>query len=197
MKKAWVVVLAAFLWMGCSESPDAENAMEPIVNKPVSAEDVTRAHDLLNEANVIAESLAGEPEDAVKLYSQALEINPELLEAYQQRGQWRMYLEEFGRAATDFEMAVKLDANNHENHYYLGLCKYNQDDIAGAVPHFDQTIALDSSYANAFYSRGLAKIKLGEKDEACKDLYTADGLGESGIYFLAVDSFCIKPRAEN
>ena len=51
------------------------------------------------------------------------------------------------------------------------------DDFIGAIRDCDKAIELNPNYAKAYYNRGIAKIKLGRKEEGCFDLNKAGVMG--------------------
>jgi len=42
---------------------------------------------------------------------------------------------------------------------------------------FDKALEIDPRYADAFYERGMLKIKAGQKEDGFQDLKKASGLG--------------------
>jgi hypothetical protein len=46
----------------------------------------------------------------------------------------------------------------------------------------NKAISLDKEADNSFYLRGLSKIKIGQKEEGCKDLSKAGELGKTEAY---------------
>lgn len=51
-------------------------------------------------------------------------------------------------------------------------------------------IELDPKFIDGYYVRGLAKIKLNQKDSGCADLQKAEELGHNEIYQKAISTYC-------
>jgi len=71
--------------------------------------------------------------------------------------------------------------NNRElakYHLGRGSTLYVLNDFQGAIAEYNLAIKSDKTYAAAYRCRGTAKIKLGQKEEACKDFVKAKELGD-------------------
>ncbi len=68
--------------------------------------------------------------------------------------------------------------------YNLGCAYMAQGDYAKAIEAFDEVIKTDSRMPEAHYNRGLAKIRLNDKNGARTDLSRAGELGLFGAYSL-------------
>jgi tetratricopeptide (TPR) repeat protein len=69
-----------------------------------------------------------------------------------------------------------------------GLAKYALRNYKGAIADYNKSIAFDPHSAT-YLNRGDAKIKLGQKNEACLDFRKAEGLG---IYWAndSIKKYC-------
>jgi tetratricopeptide (TPR) repeat protein len=133
---------------------------------------------------------------AIEDFNQAIQLNPDLANAYFKRGNAKSSLDDNTGAIADYNQALKLDPGNASIYFYRGLAKDNQEAIAdfnqalkldpgssatycargnakywledyqGAIADFDLAIKLNPDYANAYYSRGIAKSDLGDKQGA-------------------------------
>jgi tetratricopeptide (TPR) repeat protein len=54
-----------------------------------------------------------------------------------------------------------------------------QQDFKTAISYYDQAIAIDNDFAEAYFNRGLTYIYIGENEKGIADLSKA---GELGIY---------------
>ena len=73
----------------------------------------------------------------------------------------------------DFNLAIRLNANDNRAYFNRGcVCGQNGDDF-GAVRDFSQVIRLNPSNAQAYVNRGVARYRLGYHLEAMSDLQKA------------------------
>jgi len=70
-----------------------------------------------------------------------------------------------------------------------GLLRVSYKTLGGAIQDFNKTIELNPNYALAYGGRGLAKIRLGQKDDGCLDLSKAGELGYAEAY-EAIKEYC-------
>ena len=59
------------------------------------------------------------------------------------------------------------------DHYALGIQKWDDADINGAIKEFKETTALNPDAAGAYYNLSLGYLKQGNKKEACNYAYEA------------------------
>ena len=62
-------------------------------------------------------------------------------------------------------------------------------DFRGAIAEYSKAIEIDPKYAEAYNNRGLAKMKLDQKDSGCLDLKKARELGYEDAY-EAIKKYC-------
>ena len=134
------------------------------------------------------QSEAGNREEAIRLYSKAIENYPVednymKSEAYFNRGLNKRYLNNFKGAIADYTEAIKLRPDYYKAYNNRGFAKLQIDDYAGAIPDFTQTIKYDNyntEFSNmALGNRGIAKLSLGQ--EGCPDLKRAIELGNKNV----------------
>jgi uncharacterized protein YjbI with pentapeptide repeats len=63
-----------------------------------------------------------------------------------------------------------------EQLYRLGLAEADRGHYRGAIDHYSQVIQLDSSFANAYLARGIARFQLGDRTAALEDAQQAEQL---------------------
>jgi len=71
----------------------------------------------------------------------------------------------------------------------MGNIKLKIDFYSGAIFDYDKAIELDNNYSNAYRNRGIAKMGLGQKDNACLDFHRAVALGDSKASEL-INKYC-------
>lgn len=113
--------------------------------------------------------------EAIEDFSKALEINPNDYNTYARRGWARLKLLDCKGAVYDFTRAIEGGRNESQNYNARGQAKYYLHDYEGAFADFSKVINTllgeKDQKARAFYWRGLVRIDLGHKEEACLDLH--------------------------
>ena len=110
----------------------------------------------------------GKYEEAIKHYDQAIDINPQFAEAYNNRGITKDRLGRHEEAIEDYNEVIRINPQFAEAYYNRGTTK----DLLGrheeAIADYDQAIRINP-HAQAYYNRGNAKDKLGKHEEAIAD----------------------------
>ena len=94
---------------------------------------------------------------------------------------YRGWLEELEKDTYVFKTA--------EEAFRYGRYSWVSGNYTAAIQDYNKAIELNPDYANAYYNRGLAKYKLGDKDGSCLDWSKAGELGLSQAYD-AIKEFC-------
>ena len=79
----------------------------------------------------------------------------------------------------DINMAIKLDPENSYLYYDRAYMLAERKDYAKAIDDYTRALTFDSNLAEAFYNRGLVRIKVNDVKAAISDLSKA---GELGLY---------------
>ena len=83
-------------------------------------------------------------------------------------------------AEADFSDAIRLSKNNNAYIYYnRGNLHANRKELSKAIDDYTMAIKIDNKLAEAYYNRGIARSKTGNKATAIQDLSKA---GELGLY---------------
>lgn len=74
--------------------------------------------------------------------------------------------------------AVGVPANigTADNYYRWGMQAAEQGNFRGAINNYNQALALDSDFANAYMARSIARFRLGDRAGALEDAQFADQL---------------------
>lgn len=135
-------------------------------------------------------------EEAIKIYSLIIEKDAKNVDAYRERAGWYDYMDDYESSISDWKKVVEFLPDDKETVFNLGQSMYNAKMHKEAIEVFGQVIALDSTYANAYYSRGLSYFVLGDREAGCNDLYRADNFGSSEVYFNTLEDSCINNNDE-
>jgi tetratricopeptide (TPR) repeat protein len=113
-------------------------------------------------------------------FTKAIEINTNNWEAYYNRGLSKAKLQNYSGAVNDYSTAIKLNPSFADAYYNRGNVKAQKfNEFKEAIADYDKAIIINPNDGEAYGNRGLSKIKLGQKEGGCIDLYKANELGYS------------------
>ena len=123
-------------------------------------------------------------EEAIKAYSDVIELNPHYSAAYNNRGVIYAHRDEYDLAIRDFSTALELNPNDFFAYNNRGNAYNDIGQVDKAIEDFNKAIYLKADYTNAFNNRGNAYVKKHYFDKAIKDFNTAIQLdpGFAGAY---------------
>lgn len=81
-------------------------------------------------------------EMAIEKFTEAININPENLSYYYERGIAKTYLSRFESAIIDFDMVIQLDSNHASAYFYRAIAKCQLKEFSGAISDIDQALLL-------------------------------------------------------
>ncbi|MEB3229601.1 MAG: DnaJ domain-containing protein, partial [Leptolyngbyaceae bacterium] len=94
----------------------------------------------------LQQSQQGRYQAAIAAYTQAIHLNPQLLDAHNQRGFSYYKLVKPVEAFADYGTALALNDQQATSHYYRGLTRLKLGYSQGAIADFSQAIALEPSH---------------------------------------------------
>ena len=116
-------------------------------------------------------------ESAIAAYDRAIQLKPDMVGAYHNRGNAKGGLGRYEDAIADYDEAIRLKpdlagalAGAYNNR---GNAKNNLGRHVDAFADCDEAIRLKPDYANAYNNRGITNIYLGRRDDARRDFETA------------------------
>jgi tetratricopeptide (TPR) repeat protein len=80
---------------------------------------------------------------------------------------------DFKNASIAFKEVIKINPQNHEAHYYIGVCNIRLNFYKEAITNFDKAIELNPKYSKAYYNRGVARFYLSDNFSGCIDFKKA------------------------
>jgi tetratricopeptide (TPR) repeat protein len=128
----------------------------------------------------VGERLLGRLGDAVKSFSEAIEINPGLAEAYFRRGVCFREMDEEMMALRDFEHAAAIEFDTPRAYFWQGLTWAKIGDYHKAIKAYGEAIDQSERYVPAYVNRGLAYVQLGDYEKAINDFNEAIRLQPTG-----------------
>lgn len=112
-------------------------------------------------------------QEKINCYSKAIELDPKLMVAFNNRGRVKYDLKQFEKAILDFNQAIILDPNSPIVFHNRGKAKSELNQFEKAINDYNQAIMLDATFAVAYNNRGLAKHHLKQFEKAILDFNQA------------------------
>lgn len=111
----------------------------------------------------------GAHEDAIRSFSEAMEMDPNYSEYYNDRGNSYMQMQRYDMAARDYLQAIECSPPYPEVWGNLGYCYMFLGRTEEAERAFDRALDLDPGRQGARVGRAQARAALGRRDEALAD----------------------------
>jgi tetratricopeptide (TPR) repeat protein len=123
---------------------------------------------------------AGKLNEAVRLYSKAIDNDSRYVMAYQMRAAAEQKLRQYDKAISDYTMVIELGEPYFQavGYFNRGIVKNMSGHYAEAIPDFTQAISIDKRMAPAFFHRGIARIKSGDSTGTLEDFMQAARMGD-------------------
>ncbi len=106
---------------------------------------------------------------AISKYNDAIKLNPNYADAYNNRGAAYDELKNYQQAISDYNQSIKLNPNNATAYFNRGLTYANLQNYQQAISDWTQSIKINKNYVNAYYSRGIAYGELKNYQQAIDD----------------------------
>ena len=117
--------------------------------------------------------MLGQIETAIKAYSQALELNPRDVDAYNNRGAAYESNGDFNLAIQDFNMAKRLKPDYAIVYYNCGVVYGKKGMLDIAIQNYSTAIKLNPDYAEAYSNRANVYSRQRKFDQAMADYKVA------------------------
>ena len=114
---------------------------------------------------------------AIEHYSNAIKLNPQMVNAYNNRGLAYSDNDEVEYAIQDYNRAIELNPEFAEAFFGRGVVYLHKEEVEPAIDDLNKTIALNSEYAEAFFGRSMCWLLLKKWQEARSDLTVAKSKG--------------------
>jgi tetratricopeptide (TPR) repeat protein len=124
---------------------------------------------------------------SIKDFLKVTELNPnskDAEEAWRFLGKIKQADKDYKNAVNYYTRVLRFSPKDYEIIFKRGECKFFLNDFKASIKDFDLCIEISNEYQYAFALRGEAKLKIGDKDGACKDLNTAYKFGVKDILAL-------------
>jgi tetratricopeptide (TPR) repeat protein/membrane associated rhomboid family serine protease len=120
---------------------------------------------------------SGDLDQAIAEYTEAIELDPKIAEAYNDRGIAYLKKEQFDQAISDFNNAIELKPKLAMAHNNRGIAYLKKEQFDQAISDFNNAIELKPKLAMAHNNRGLAYFYKKEYEKAWDDVQKAQNLG--------------------
>jgi tetratricopeptide (TPR) repeat protein len=124
--------------------------------------------------------------DALKDYSQAILLDDNFIPPYYYRALIYGGQNQPLKAIEDFNKVIRSEENpDAETYFYRGLAYNDLENFSKSILDFNKSIEIDPKFTKSYIQRGVAKMQMGLKNDACEDWQKALYLGdENGSIFL-------------
>ncbi len=122
---------------------------------------------------------SGQYDLAIVEYTKAIELDPKVAEAYNNRGRAYIHKGQYDQAIADCNKALEIDPGHTYAYFHRGYAYAMKGQYNLAIADFTKVIELDPKYANianTYYGRGVAYCAKGQFDLAISDLNNAKKL---------------------
>ena len=116
---------------------------------------------------------------AIKHYSNAIKLNPQMAEAYCNRGLAYSKKGKVERAIKDYNKAIELDPNDVSTYNNRGNAYRRKGKVHLAIEDYNKAIDLNQDYVAAYNNRGIAYQDKGMFDRAIADYNKAIELDQN------------------
>ncbi|MFB2767998.1 tetratricopeptide repeat-containing serine protease family protein [Pelatocladus sp. BLCC-F211] len=111
----------------------------------------------------------GDFKGAIADYTEAIRLNPQLVNAYTDRGVVRAELGDNQGAIADYNQALRIDSIYYAAYHNRGYARAELGDKQGAIDDFNQALRLNPNLAETYNARGRTRADLGDKQGALDD----------------------------
>jgi tetratricopeptide (TPR) repeat protein len=128
-------------------------------------------------ARGVAYGDAGRPMDGLPDFSRALEIDPDMRDAYRFRGSINAQAGRLDEALADLRKYVSYDAEHAVTWYNLGQIYLRKNQLPEALDAFTKTIALKPEAPSGYANRAKVYELMGDRERMLADQQKAQALG--------------------
>jgi tetratricopeptide (TPR) repeat protein len=104
--------------------------------------------------------------NAIASYDQALQIKPDLHEAWSSRGVSLANLGQYESAIASYDQALQIKPDYHNAWFNRGVSLAKLGQYESAIASYDQALQIKPDYHNAWFNRGVSLAKLGQYESA-------------------------------
>ena len=102
---------------------------------------------------------------------------PVLAVIHKHRGMAYFAQNNYTASLDDFKQSVIYDSNGYRSYYYIGIVLSIMNNHEEAIKAYTESIKINEYQSHAHFRRAVSYYKLGDFDNALKDLTNAQSLG--------------------
>ena len=121
------------------------------------------------------------PQKALEYLNNAIKLQPNNNETYNNRGTAYYNLGQYQMAIEDFNKAISLKQDNDKAYNNRGTAYFNLGQYPPAIEDFNRAISLKKDFVDAYNNRGVVYLIYGNKKLGCRDVRKACELGNCKI----------------
>ena len=140
------------------DNPQIADLAKASITQANTGVNINSAEHYLSQGILYYES--GDEKRAIQSFTQAIEINPQYVDAYVGRAIVNNNNENYKRALEDCNQALKLNSQRDAAYMHKGSALYKMGDNQGAIAAHNQAIKLNPQNSEAYYNRALVRIEL-------------------------------------
>ena len=132
-------------------------------------------------------------------FSNTIILDTNFYQAYLKRSETRNFLKNNFGARADAMKALAMSPNNFLSHYTLGKVNVNAFNFEEALKNYDQSILLNSNYAETYNDRGYVKYRMARFKDAILDYTKGIAINPglvTGYYNKGMSHFELKQYKE-
>ena len=114
----------------------------------------------------------GDFSDAIKIINEAIKINPNFAELYNEKANALNELKKLEESIKNYDEAIKINPNYADAYYNKGLVLHQLNKFELAIENYDEAIKINPNYARAYNNKGYALQKIKKLDESIKNFST-------------------------
>ena len=138
-----------------------------------------------------------ENEKSIEYFTQAIKLNPNLFEAYHNRGGAYIKMDRHDRAIRDFNEAIDLNPNHVGSYRGRAFCRGMGGDYDRAIEDCNRAIELDPNNSNTHSTRGIIYELKGDYGRALEDCNHAIELDSNNSYAYNARGVTYHKRDDN
>jgi tetratricopeptide (TPR) repeat protein len=126
----------------------------------------------------------GNYEEAIRYFSEAINLNPMNAESYYSRGTTYSQKGQYDQAISDYTKALEINPMDAKAYYNRGIACCRKGQCDEAISDFSKALEINPRDAEAYYNRGITRCRKGQHDQAISDFKRAFEINSNNPTYL-------------